>query len=352
MTDIGKHKSRLPEKSADPVRLSEFELIEHFFAPLAGEGGFGLQDDIAALPPLSDSDEERIVSTDALIADVHFFAGDAPSSIARKALAVNVSDLVAKGAQPEGFFLSLALPDSCSSLWLKEFVKGLRQGISDWKCPLFGGDTVYSPRTLMISVTAFGKLPRGKIPKRSDAKSGDNIFVTGTIGDSFLGLNLIKAEKSDSNHLLWSYSLSRSEKKYLKDRYYHPAPRMALIPVIQSFAHASMDISDGLVGDFLKMAKASGLGAKLDIELNILSPAARSAVIADYTLFDALIRGGDDYEILFTVSQDNTWKCRQTARELGISLTHIGIMQSCEDAVEIRHNGHLLTLQHASFQHF
>ena len=333
-------------------RLSEFDVIEQFFAPLSSSYGLGLLDDVALLPSISEFGYERIITNDALIADVHFFSGDSPVSVARKALAVNISDIISKGAEPEGFLMSLAVPRAFSQLWIEEFAKGLKQAIDEWQCPLFGGDTVVTPQTMMISITAFGKIPKGKLPKRSDAHPEDCILVSGTIGDSFLGLNLIQSEKCDSNKPLWTFSLSRSERDYLKDRYYHPSPRSALIPVIQDFAHASMDISDGLVGDFLKIARASNLGAKLDIGLDILSSAARSAIIADQGLFDALIRGGDDYEVLFTVAQENLTSCMEKAKKLGVPLTHIGTMHRSDSPVEIRHNGHMLSLGKASFMHF
>src|SRR3712207_6629221 len=200
-------------------RPSEDNLIARFFAPIAGEGGLGLKDDAACLTPKPGHD--LVLTTDALLERVHFLPEDAPGSIARKALGVNVSDLAAKGADPAGFLLSLALPDGWTEGWLADFAAGLGEASRDFACPLLGGDTVKARGPLTLSVTAVGQVPTGRMVQRITAQVGDLICVTGTIGDAALGLKLRSAPA-------WSEILSPDEKAHLSDRYLHPRPRHRL----------------------------------------------------------------------------------------------------------------------------
>ena len=167
---------------------SEDDLIARYFAPIAGPGGLRLRDDAALVEETPG--REQVVTTDALVAGVHFFADDPPRSIARKALGVNLSDLAAKGATPQGFVLTLALPDGWTNDWLAEFASGLGAEATAYGCPLLGGDTVRTPGPLMLSVTALGTVPRGRMVRRTGARPGDRLFVTGSIGDAALGLRL------------------------------------------------------------------------------------------------------------------------------------------------------------------
>ena len=331
-------------------RSSEFELIERFFAPLAGKEGLGLVDDVACLPTRPGYD--LVLTVDAVVAGIHFFHSDNPASIARKALGVNISDLAAKGAIPSGFLLTLALPDDWTEIWMEGFADGLRKASEDWKCPLLGGDTVRSPGHLMISITAVGEVVSEKLPKRDSAHPNDVVFVTGTIGDACLGLKIIQSEICDSIKPLWLETLSQSEKMFLKDRYYHPAPRLEFRSVIQSFANASMDISDGLLGDFLKLAHASKLGARLDLEYDLLSSSALKAVQSDSGLFETLLSGGDDYEILFTVSSEKAEACKKMIQSLRLPVRTVGSMGKAGESVEFYRDGMPLTISRKSFSHF
>ena len=166
-------------------RPGEFELIARHFAPIAGPGGLGLIDDAGLLRPARGY--EIVVTADALVAGVHFFPDDPPGSIARKALAVNLSDLAAKGAKPDGFVLALALPKGWTEGWLAAFAAGLKQAADEGACPLIGGDTVSTPGPLTLTITAFGSVPAGRMVLRSGAKRGDVLAVSGTIGDGALG---------------------------------------------------------------------------------------------------------------------------------------------------------------------
>src|SRR4249920_1944075 len=178
---------------ADPHNLSaEVSLIARYFKPLATDpGAFGLVDDAAIL---SSSGEDIVVTTDAVVEGVHYLATDPPDTVARKALRVNLSDLAAKGAVPAGFVLTLALRGA-DDAWLKPFAAALGEDARAFGCPLLGGDTVSTPGPLMISITAFGRVPPGKMVHRSGAKPGDRVVVTGTIGDAALGLAVLRGGK-------------------------------------------------------------------------------------------------------------------------------------------------------------
>src|SRR5580658_1596664 len=169
-----------------PARLGEFDLIARYFAPLAGPGGLELRDDAALMRP--SPGEDLVLTKDALVAGVHFFADDPPGAIARKALCVNLSDLAAKGAEPVGFLLALALPADWTADWLAAFAEGLDEDSARYRCPLFGGDTVKTPGPLMVSITALGQVTRGHMIPRTGVRPGDLLYVSGTIGDSALGL--------------------------------------------------------------------------------------------------------------------------------------------------------------------
>src|SRR4051794_22758949 len=241
-----------------PSRPSEDELIARFFAPLASEGGLGLKDDAALLRPAAGHD--LVLTVDALVAGVHFFPDDPPDAIAAKALGVNISDLAAKGASPAGFLLALALPDDWSEAWLAAFAEGLGEAARAFACPLLGGDTVRANGPLSLSVTAVGQTPAGRMVRRTAARDGDRLCVTGRIGDAALGLGLRRGEGAP-----WAASLGETERAFLLDRYLRPRPRLALAPALRDHARAAMDVSDGLAGDLAKMMRASGVSAVVDL---------------------------------------------------------------------------------------
>ena len=198
-------------------RPSEDELIARYFAPLAGLAGLGLRDDAALLEPPAAHD--LVLTADALVGGVHFFEDDPPGLIARKALRVNLSDLAAKGAQPLGFLLSLALPRGWREDWLAAFAGGLRADAEAYGCPLAGGDTVATPGPLTLSITAFGAVPAGRMARRTGVRPGDRLYVTGTIGDAAIGLKIRQGRGPD---------IPKSDKAFLADRYLTPQPRTAL----------------------------------------------------------------------------------------------------------------------------
>ncbi len=275
-----------------PHRYTEDEIIARVFAPIAGPAALGLKDDAALLEP---GQEPLVVTTDMLVAGVHFYAADPPALIAKKALRVNLSDLAAKGAEPVGFLLSLALPSDWTNEWLSAFAAGLAEDAHSYSAPLIGGDIASTPGPLTISITALGRASR--FVPRSGAKPGDAIFVSGPIGDAALGLALRRDPALAAR-------VSSSARDHLIGRYLLPHPRLDLASWLGVHANAAMDVSDGLAGDLTKLARASGVGAVIDLPIVPLSEAAREAVALDPRLFETAITGGDDYEILFTAAPE------------------------------------------------
>jgi thiamine-monophosphate kinase len=323
-------------------RYSEDELIARVFAPIAGEAALGLLDDAALLPP---SPDDLVVTTDAVVAGVHFFADDDPGLIAKKALRVNLSDLAAKGAEPVGFLLTLALPENWTNDWIAAFAAGLGEDARTYATPLLGGDTVATPGPLTLSIAALGRTPQGRFIARTTARPGDAIYVSGTIGDAALGLALHKdASLADR--------LSRAGRDHLLDRYVLPQPRTALIDVLREFASAAMDISDGLVGDLSKLMSASKVSAIVELPRVPLSPAARELIALDRAWADVAMTGGDDYEILCCV-RENAEKFERAAREAGVLATKIGeVVAGTGSPAFLDENKAAVSFARASYSHF
>ncbi len=328
------------DPTGNAAALDEDTLIERFFAPIAGPGGLDLADDAALLRPPPGHD--LVVTTDALVAGVHFFAVDPPDSVARKALRVNLSDLAAKGAEPLGFTLALALEAGWEADWLERFARGLGQDAAAYACPLLGGDTVRTPGPLTLSITAFGLVPEGRMVPRTGARPGHRIYVSGTIGDAALGLVLRLSGREP-----------RPEQAHLLDRYLHPQPRLALRPALLAHASGAMDVSDGLVGDLAKMMRASGVSADVDLVAVPLSRAAGLAIAAEPSGFDVAMTGGDDYEILATVPDRETAGFEAAALAAGIAVTAIGRVVAGVSATLFRdRNGRARVFDRGSFRHF
>ena len=329
----------------DNQRPGEFELIARYFAPIAGPGGLGLLDDAGLLRP--GRGYEVVVTVDALVAGVHFFPDDPPGAIGWKALAVNLSDLAAKGAKPEGFVLTLALPRSWTEGWLADFAAGLARMAEAAGCPLIGGDTVSTAGPLTLSITAFGTVPAGRMVRRSGAKPGDIVLVSGSIGDGALGLEVHGPDKPD-----WVAGLSVEDRAFLADRYLHPQPRHALTDALQRHASAAMDVSDGLIGDLAKLLKASNVGAEIDLEAIPLSGPARAALMAVPALAELAWTGGDDYEILCTASEKEYPALVAAAEGSMLLLTPIGRVSDEASAVTYRGKGGAQSFAQGSFSHF
>jgi thiamine-monophosphate kinase len=325
-------------------RPSEDEIIQKYFAPLAGPAGLGLADDAAAFAPPPGQDV--IVTKDMLCAGVHFFADDPPGAIARKALRVNLSDLAAKGAEPLGFLLGLALPDDWTPDWLGAFAAGLGEDAAAYRCPLIGGDTVKSPSALVLSITALGSVPAGLRLTRASVQDNDFLYVSGTIGDAALGLDLRSLPPP-----AWGLALSAESQVFLRERYLLPQPRLALGAALRGHAHAAMDISDGLAGDLAKMLRASNLTA--DIRDVPFSPAGQEALKAEAGLIAMLLAGGDDYEILAAVPPEKAAGFEQAAAAAQIPVCRIGsARQGTHPPVFYDPQARTIPLKSLSYSHF
>jgi thiamine-monophosphate kinase len=299
---------------------SEFDIIARHFAPIAGAGGLQLLDDAALIKP--PAGHELVITTDAIVAGVHFFADDPAETIAQKALGVNLSDLAAKGAGPLGFVLSLILPKQTDDAWIAAFAAGLDAMAKQGNCALLGGDTVMSSGSLTLSITAFGSVPEGKMVKRGHAQPGDKLFVTGTIGDAAIGLKARLAARSGH-----SWPLAEDHLTFLNQRYLVPRPRNTIAAALRHHAHAAMDISDGFVGDLRKMIGLAGLGADIQLDEVPHSVAARAAIRRDPALLETALTGGDDYEVLAAVPVDKAKAFVADCLTVGVQVTEVGRVQ-------------------------
>ena len=323
----------------------EDSLIARYFKPIATDpGAFDLNDDAAALKVDGD---DIVVTTDAIVEGVHYLPGDAPGTIARKALRVNLSDLAAKGATPAGFVLTLALR-TVDDGWLKPFAQALGEDAASFNCPLLGGDTVSTPGPPMVSITAFGRVPRGKMVHRSGARPGDRVVVTGTIGDAVLGLDILKGGAAAA-----ALAGDAAAREMLTGRYRVPQPRNALATAVRDHAHAAMDVSDGLAGDLAKLCAASGVSAAIDAPGIPLSSAAARLVARGTASLETLISGGDDYEILCAIPEARFEAFALAARQAGVAVTSIGtIIAGAATPSFLDAQGRELVLTRRSFSHF
>ncbi len=317
--------------------LGEFDLIQRFFKAGADAMrpndektiALGIGDDCALLKPAAG--EEIAITSDMLVEGRHFFVNANPELLGRKALAVNLSDLAAMGAKPMGFTLSIALP-KVDITWLEAFSKGLFAVANQYSCPLIGGDTTAGPLT--ISITAFGSIPAGKAIRRSDAKVGDDIWTSGTIGDARLTLAALRHEMN----------LSDSDLKQIEHRMHNPTPRVELGMKIRGIASAALDISDGLLGDLKHILKQSQVSAEVFLDQLPKSEALQKQSEDIQNQFAAC--GGDDYEICFTTPIQKRSAIDEISKELNLPLTRIGRITEKLGAVEkinlLNKNGGLL----------
>ena len=323
----------------------EDSLIARYFKPLATDpGAFNLGDDAAVLKP---SGDDIIVTTDAIVEGVHFLADDPPDTVARKALRVNLSDLAAKGATPAGFVLTLALR-AADDAWLTPFARGLGSDAGLFGCPLLGGDTVSTPGPLTISITAFGRVPAGKMVRRSGAKPGDRVMVTGTIGDAALGLDILKG-----GPVAAALADDAGARAMLIGRYRVPQPRNALAKAVRNHARAAMDVSDGLAGDLAKLCGVSGVSAVIDAPSIPLSPAAAALLARGTVDIETIVSGGDDYEVLCTVPEDSFEAFVQAAGQAGVAVSSIGVIVAGSSVPRfLDGEGREIELPRLSYSHF
>jgi thiamine-monophosphate kinase len=335
--------------SSDKLSAEDNLIARHFASLATDPGALGLTDDAAFIKPPQGCD--LVWTADALVGGVHFFNDDPAHAIACKSLRANLSDIAAKGARPLGFLVSLALPKEIDDNWLAGFARGLREDAAQFKCPLYGGDTVHTPGPLMVSVSMLGAVPEGKMVRRFGARPGDKVFVTGSIGDAALGLQL-------RNGIGANWNLTELEHEFLALRYLLPQPRNALAEAVRYNASAAMDVSDGLAGDLAKLCRVSGVAADIEAARVPLSDAAKAVLLADPGAFETALTGGDDYEILCTVPEAKVGRFRVEAMAAKVAVTEIGVIRpgagegKGEGASFRDANGALLSFKQSSFSHF
>ena len=293
--------------------MDEFDLIKRYFAPLAGSGADGLNDDVACLN--NPSNQPVIVTTDAIVEGVHFLASDPLDTVARKLLRVNVSDILAKGATPFGASLVLVWPENRDVREFGEFASGLKEDLEHWGVALLGGDTTSTRGPLMLAMTLHGAcLGEGPV-RRSGAKVSDHVFITGTIGRSWLGLKVALGDITvpDKDVLLQSYRV--------------PEPPDLKFADIVAKASSSIDVSDGLIADAGHLSQQSGVQIHLNIEDVPFAPEVerwlekqsdRNAAIL------SLLTGGDDYQTLFTIAPEQMERLKDVTDLSTTSIKRIG----------------------------
>ena len=320
----------------------EFETIRRLFAPLAHpEWGRGLADDVAVLPGRPGYD--LVLTKDAIVEGVHFLATDPLDTVARKLLRVNLSDLASKGAEPFGYLLACCWSERCGWPERMTFVDGLRVDQKAYGVWLLGGDTVVTPGPASFSLTALGWAPKGQAVSRSGARAGDPVFVTGAIGDGWLGLQAVQGR----------LALDPERIAALADHYRTPTPPVAFAPVVRDFASAALDVSDGLIADLGHLAAASEVGVEIELERVPLSAAGAAwfeGRVDPQAALEQLVTGGDDYEIAFTIAARDEAAVRREAERRHVRLTRIGQVVP-GSGVAARFAGKAVSFAKAGFTH-
>jgi thiamine-monophosphate kinase len=322
--------------------MDEFSFISDILKPLARgfAGSLGLSDDAAVFTPPPGHD--LVVTKDAISEGIHFTGQEDPALLAQKLLRVNLSDLAAMGATPLCYFLALMLPQAPQPEWLARFAEGLAQDQTLYNIHLAGGDTIATRGFFCASLTALGTVPAGKALRRNAAQTGDQIYVSGTLGDSALGLALVQNRLD---------GLPAADRHWLEERYFLPQPRMALGEKLAGTAHAVMDISDGLLQDMGHICTASGTAAVIDRHRLPLSQAVAALIANNPALWEYVFAGGDDYELLFTVPADKEAGIEALSVSLGLRLTAIGNITEGSGVTLRDEQGQALPVSRTGYNH-
>ena len=320
-------------------------MIGRYFRPLTrtGSGALELRDDAAvfSVPP----GRQIVATADALVAGVHFRSDDPPDRIARKLLRVNLSDLAAMGAAPLGYLLAASWPRDITEDWIAGFAEGLAADQAIHGVALLGGDTTRTPGPMTLSLTALGTVAPGGVLRRGTARPGNLVFVSGTIGDASLGLEVLQGGLT---------GLSDGDRDFLAERYHLPRPRLTLGQALAAdgLATAALDVSDGLVADLTHIAEECSVAAVLVADRVPLSSAARAVLAADRKRLEQLLTGGDDYELLFTVAPARRDAVLALAARLDLAVTEIGRIEAGEGARVEDGRGAEIPLTRTGWRHF
>ena len=320
----------------------EFETIRRLLAPLAHpEWGRGLADDVAVVP--SRPGHDLVLTKDAIVEGVHFLPTDPLDTVAKKLMRVNLSDLAAKGAEPFGYLLACHWSPRCGWPERMTFVDGLRADQKAFGLALLGGDTVDTPGPASFSMTLLGWTPKGRTVGRAGARAGDLVFVTGAIGDGWLGLEAVQDK----------LTLDTERVAALSDHYRMPMPRIDFALPIRDLASASIDVSDGLIADLGHLAGASGVGVEIDLETVPLSAAGQAwfdGRVDEQAALEKLVTGGDDYEIAFTAPARDEAALRREAERRHLRLTRIGRVTAGQGVIA-RFGGQPVAFDRPGFTH-
>ncbi|MDE0203468.1 MAG: thiamine-phosphate kinase [Rhodospirillaceae bacterium] len=321
----------------------EFDLIARFFEPLShsAPGAFALGNDGALLTPPADA--SLVVTKDLMVAGVHYPEGEEPAVLARRLLRVNLSDLAAMGAIARSYALGLALPFDVGDAWVEAFAAGLARDQEAFGISLIGGDTVATEGPAVLSLTAFGTVENGAFLPRAGAREGDDIYVSGTIGDATLGLRAVQGGLA---------ALPPEDRAALAERFRLPEPRLALGTALLGLATCAIDISDGLVADLGHICAESGAAARIEADAVPLSDPARRALAAGDAGIADLVTGGDDYELLFCAPSSERETIDALGCRLDLALTRIGVIEAGQGVTVLRADGQPLTLSRAGYRHF
>jgi len=325
-------------RSTSDCRPGEFELIEKLFAPLSRPlpGAFGLTDDVAVFSPHTGC--EVVLKTDAIVEGVHFRKSDPARTIAKKVLRMNISDFAAKGAEPKAYLVSLSLPEWPDKAWLEEFARGLAEDQAEFDVGLAGGDTTRTPGAMTITVSMVGYVPQGALIRRNGARSGDAVYVTGTIGDAGGGLE----------QLATAASIPEGE---LVSRYLVPRPRLAFGQQLRGLASASLDVSDGLLADLGHIAKTSQVRIEVHVECVPLSPELVALRGHEIPAIVLAATSGDDYEISFTAPAASRSAIKQAAGETQTRVTEIGRVVAGEGIALLDSRGAEIPVSRKGYTH-
>lgn len=340
-------KTEDKEKTMELKEIGEFGFIERFspeFKSLLTKNVFGIGDDCAILP-MNDT-EDLLVTTDMLIEDIHFLREKiTPWQLGYKSVAVNLSDLAAMGATPIGTFLSIAIPPGVDVEYLDELMKGYHAISDRYQTPLLGGDTTKSVKHLAINVCAIGKCPKGQAKLRSGAQAGDVVCVTGSLGDSAGGLQVLLNQLE-----------SNEDTDYLLKKHHQPEPRIepgqALVNL--NGVHSMMDISDGIASDLKHILKASRKAARVDLNKLPTSPQLkRVSQEQNWQLEELAVGGGEDYELLFTLEANQLEPLQRLFQEqFGQTVFPIGVIEEGEPEIHWLKDGKEAQFGKTGFNHF
>jgi thiamine-monophosphate kinase len=318
--------------------MTEFELIRRFFSTPAGAAGvaLGIGDDAALLEV--PADHELVAATDTILAGVHFPTTTTAKAIGHRAVAVNLSDLAAMGAEPRWLMLALTLP-AADDAWVRSFAEGFHALAAQHGCALVGGDTTRGP--LAITVTALGVVPRGQALRRRGAKVGDALCVSGSLGDGAAGLRCVQGV----------HDPERADGRELVQRFQFPQPRVALGRALRGIATSCIDVSDGLAADLGHVLEASGVGARVDCDALPASQAFRSVVPAAQQP-ELMLSGGDDYELAFSCAPQRVAELAREAEQLGTRITRIGTIEQARGLRLVDGAGRPVALDRRGHDHF